>query len=1112
MIKSNNVRAAKARAPAGKPVPSAAAGTQQRKASAPAAPIKQQPKATPQPVNSRAPPPKKAPLRAPSPDPVSGDESGPDWEDDDDVETGDHHVASDSSPTPHGPGVLVKVVALSASEGVLSQMPITNLEFASPNRNSFLSETKLAHVRNKLEGVVRKGATFTFCTDEGAVASSEDISLQAYAKTLGEDAFSEDGLFHVFIVASNEPTATQEEVLLKPPFQIKFIQMGENPSEALNTGSLHSSAFRGKDPSSLPMGELRRMIGKMSTSPKMHTFCSVDGSAAGDELTLSQYLGLDKEGVREQEATPSILVRYRKTDARVSAPEAASKFHGASAEVLAAMEQLRPDLTIKDHSAEEFKVDKTGFKVQEELDASQFAATDASPAKFTSQMDESDWDAVLRNCSLLYGWKINKKTNQIERATTPAFRLKNKAPVPTPASPPPPAAVTAPTSSEPKAIENGLSSTGGSDNGSDIGSVSGRNPDTPTTSISPGAEDAVASTQPARELALTAEDIAGTIPAKLGAIPSFVVNDQSRIQITTVSSEFQESMAKNHFDSTSVEASVSGGYAGFSAGVSAGYASENSSKNVQTNKTFSKRMIGNYMFPRVSVFLRPEDLEPTPELKQALLLTTKIVTGDQNTTETEEKEAFKASVGVAFSTPIGVGGSVKSSHENSDSKATFKSQTNTSEALTFEATGGNSILAANPPAWSNSVADFNNWRVVNQTELTPIVDAIAAMTGFGEVKSWFLSAVPKLSQYFVVPESRVLHVRFKVAAQNSSFNHITGRPEEQAYLGVDPDRPPKPIQMSLERLAPETDIHEHVRGTWFWKTVDLTYTTRQVDVHRTDAMFFPHSVQAPVLMFPGGKEVGTTQDPKLMQTVWRLEVAEGYSLGPNCLVCIKSCAPVRSSSKSAPQPAELALTVYRNAQGAFMPAITSTDEPCYWRLRRASDMSPLTNLSVATKQESFKHGEDFRLTWSFADQSGGYRDYYHDMPYPRFEKSDDNSGISLVLSRLHLGARRPALQDPPTKEEGPGPDKEVNYNLFDLTFRMDCVGNDGVGDAADFMNVITEAHEERRETHTWDGNGGNPYGLVPFGSPAAMLAGVLLGPAALPVAGMAAILNGIIGF
>jgi hypothetical protein len=397
--------------------------------------------------------------------------------------------------------------------------------------------------------VLRKEATFTFCTDEGAVASSDEMTLQAYGKTLSEDAFSEDGLFHVYIVATNEPTATQEEVLLKPPFQIKFIQMGESPSGALNTGSLHSSAFQGKDPSSLPMGELRRMIGKMSTSPKMHTFCSVDGSAAGDELTLSQYLGLDKEGVREKEATPSILVRYRKTDARVSAAGAASKFHGASDEVLAAMEQLRPDLTIKDRSAEEFKVDKTGFQVQEELDASQFAATDASPAKFTSQMDESDWDAVLRNCSLLYGWKINKKTNKIERATTPAFRLKNKAPAQASVLPPPPPPAPPATPSEPKGIESGPSA---SNNNS---SIAGDNPDTPTTSVS-GSEDAVVPIVPVQEPALTAEDIAGTIPAKLGAIPSFVVNDQSRIQITTVSSEFQESMAKNHFDSTSVEASV----------------------------------------------------------------------------------------------------------------------------------------------------------------------------------------------------------------------------------------------------------------------------------------------------------------------------------------------------------------------------------------------------------------------------------------------------------------------------------------------------------------------------------------------------------------------------
>ncbi|KAK0630483.1 hypothetical protein B0T17DRAFT_506951 [Bombardia bombarda] len=220
----------------------------------------------------------------------------------------------------------------------------------------FFQKQKLAHVRNILGSVLRKEATFTFCTDEGAVASPDDITLQAYAKTLSEDAFSEDSLFHVCIVPTNEPAVSQEEVLLMAPFQIKFIQMGENSSGALNTGALHSSSFQGKDPSNLPMGELRRMIGKISTSPEMHIFCSLDGSAAGDELTLSQYLGLDKEGVREKEATPSIIVRYCKTDAKVSAGGAASKFHGASAEVLAAMEQLRPDLAITDRSAEEFKV------------------------------------------------------------------------------------------------------------------------------------------------------------------------------------------------------------------------------------------------------------------------------------------------------------------------------------------------------------------------------------------------------------------------------------------------------------------------------------------------------------------------------------------------------------------------------------------------------------------------------------------------------------------------------------------------------------------------------------------------------------------------------------
>ena len=54
----------------------------------------------------------------------------------------------------------------------------------------------------------------------------------------------------------------------------------------------------------------------------------------------------------------------------------------------------------------------------------------------------------------------------------------------------------------------------------------------------------------------TADDLRVSAPSKPGAIPSYVINDNSRIEVATVSHEFQKSMAENHFSSTSFEASV----------------------------------------------------------------------------------------------------------------------------------------------------------------------------------------------------------------------------------------------------------------------------------------------------------------------------------------------------------------------------------------------------------------------------------------------------------------------------------------------------------------------------------------------------------------------------
>ena len=74
------------------------------------------------------------------------------------------------------------------------------------------------------------------------------------------------------------------------------------------------------------------------------------------------------------------------------------------------------------------------------------------------------------------------------------------------------------------------------------------------------------------------------------------------------------------------------------------------------------------------------------------------------------------------------------------------------------------------------MADFNNWRVIEQSELNPISEAISQIPEYGKVREWFFSAVPKLSQYVVIPESRVLHVRFKAITQSESpaLTRITG--------------------------------------------------------------------------------------------------------------------------------------------------------------------------------------------------------------------------------------------------------------------------------------------------------------------------------------------------
>uniref|UniRef100_A0A0D2YIW4 Uncharacterized protein n=1 Tax=Fusarium oxysporum (strain Fo5176) TaxID=660025 RepID=A0A0D2YIW4_FUSOF len=336
--------------------------------------------------------------------------------------------------------------------------------------------------------------------------------------------------------------------------------------------------------------------------------------------------------------------------------------------------------------------------------------------------------------------------------------------------------------------------------------------------------------------------------------------------------------------------------------------------------------------------------------------------------------------------------------------------------------GASSVEGSAPPAWSGSVANFNNWRIIEQTELTPIVDTISKMAGYHETRSWFFAAVPKLS---------------------TGLSRTS--PERVSYTS------------SHQPSSTRSTAKEAFRNGSFGLIGDMTKITAQNLGFSTTSLFEPSRTQAPILMFPSGAEL----DEAFSHVVWRLEIARGHSIGSDTLLCVKSAAIPK---------ADLALTVYRNAQGVFLPSISSTDEPCYWRLE------PVETSGISKmKGDPYKFGDSFRLTWSFSDQTSGFRDFVDDsygrrnltrpseiksdklcfkVPFLRFEG---------MLSDYMAVLMSTALTTDPIIEKIKvldGYNQEKPYNLHDLSFRVDMVGNDGNGDKNDYANLTATSWQE----------------------------------------------------
>ena len=147
-----------------------------------------------------------------------------------------------------------------------------------------------------------------------------------------------------------------------------------------------------------------------------------------------------------------------------------------------------------------------------------------------------------------------------------------------------------------------------------------------------------------------------------------------------------------------------------------------------------------------------------------------------------------------------------------------------------------------------------------------------------------------------------------------------------------------------------------------------------------------------------------------------------------------------------------------------MPAISDRDEYQYWRVEKTTG-GPFG--------EPIKGGDSIRLSWKFADQVTGFRDYTDDVfgrrrnqcpselesatlylkvPWPRFEVK--NTPTAMIMSAQ---ATTEVTKEMLSVRPGNYP-----YTLQDLQFRIDTVEQNGLGDSGDYMMAaVTQEADER---------------------------------------------------
>jgi hypothetical protein len=460
---------------------------------------------------------------------------------------------------------------------------------------------------------------------------------------------------------------------------------------------------------------------------------------------------------------------------------------------------------------------------------------------------------------------------------------------------------------------------------------------------------------------------------------------------------------------------------------------------------------------------------------------------------TRAKSQFKSQVGVAISIPKIFSISTKHSTETGKDEEKTKQETQSVDAITFEAAGGDTILSTNPPLWTQSVLDHRNWRVIERSGLTPLAEILGRCSDLQARKAqgWFAQALPFHSKFIAIPSSRTLPVRLKLNSNIPQLGHQDGQLSDRAlcyYLGhqygryVHPVRvgltlrdhvkevtpiAPKGVTAAIESMrmdSPFAQLALSVAVDAIKANISIVY--KEVDITEVTSLFTPARVQAPVaLQYDASKPISGDVKADSMkhyrETVWNMVVPHSRWLQHNSLVMLIS------ASAQAHQD-EAWLTVYRNAQGHFMPAMTSSGGASFWRVKKENNAT----------EDRIKEGDTIKLTWQFSDQTSGFRDFYDDsfgrrtfnkpekvgeelylkLPFPGFQKttaqvdhSRESDGLAMMMSEIK--SEEPFLQGIDICSDTSEGLQKSTYNFHDMSFRVDLVGNAGLGELNDYMTT-----------------------------------------------------------